>query len=164
VSRVRHKPWSNGYVIEYTERLTPSAGLYIIAALSVPFFTLTFAPFSVVFGLVVGVVVFLGLSAAMYLAAPRIVVSPGTFQAGKAVIDRGYIGAVSAFAGESANAERGVNLDARAWTLFRGYVNPVVKVSLTDVSDPTPYWLVSTRNPKKLAEILRAPGKSTSVS
>ncbi len=149
------KAWSNGHVIEYTERLTPSAGLYIIAGLAIPFFTLTFAPFNVVFGLVVGVIVFLGLSTAMYLVAPRIVVSQSTFQAGKAVIDRTFIGAVSAFAGESANAERGINLDARAWTLFRGYVNPVVKVSLTDSNDPTPYWLVSTRNPKRLAEILR---------
>jgi hypothetical protein len=142
-------------VIEYTEKLTPSIGLYVIAALCIPFFTLTFAPFSVVFGLVVGVIVFVGASVAMYLTAPRITVSADSFQAGKAKIDRAFIGAVSAFAGNSANAERGVNLDARAWTLFRGYVNPVVKVSLTDTNDPTPYWLVSTRNPQKLAQILR---------
>jgi hypothetical protein len=142
-------------VIEYTEKLTPSIGLYVIAALCIPFFTLTFAPFNVVFGLVVGVIVFVGVSVAMYLTAPRITVTSDSFQAGKAKIDRAFIGAVSAFAGNSANAERGVNLDARAWTLFRGYVNPVVKVSLTDINDPTPYWLVSTRNPQKLAEILR---------
>jgi len=161
VSRVRHKAWSNGQVIEYTEKLSPSAGLYIIAALCIPFFTLTFAPFNVIFGLVVGVLVFLGLSAAMYFSAPRITVTSDTFQAGKARIDRSFIGAVSAFAGESANAERGVNLDARAWTLFRGYVKPVVKVSLTDSNDPTPYWLISTRNPKKLAEVLRSPRKTS---
>lgn len=157
MSRVRHKAWSNGQMIQYTEKLAPSAGLYIIAALSLPFFTLTFAPFSVIFGLVVGVIVFVGVSAAMYVSAPRIIVTEETFQAGKARIDRSFIGAVSAFAGESANAERGVNLDARAWTLFRGYVKPVVKISLTDSDDPTPYWLVSTRNPKKLADVLRSP-------
>lgn len=161
MSRVRHKAWSNGQVIEYTEKLAPSAGLYIIAALCIPFFTLTFAPFSVIFGLVVGVLLFFGASAAMYVTAPRITVTEEVFQAGKARIDRSFIGAVSAFAGESANAERGVNLDARAWTLFRGYINPVVKVSLTDKSDPTPYWLVSTRNPKRLAEVLRSPTKSS---
>ena len=163
MSRVSHKAWSNGQVIEYTEKLTPSPGLYVIAALSIPFFTLTLAPFSVIFGLIVGVVVFIGLSVTMYAVAPRIIVTAGTFQAGKAKIDRAFIGAVSAFAGESATAERGINLDARAWTLFRGYVNPVVKVALTDTNDPTPYWLVSTRNPQTLADILRKPGRATSA-
>jgi len=146
-------------VIEYTEKLTPSAGLYIIAALSIPFLTLTLAPFSVIFGLIAGIVVFVGVSLTMYATAPIIIVSTSSFQAGKAKIDRAFIGAVSVFAGVSANAERGVNLDARAWTLFRGYVNPVVKISLIDPKDPTPYWLVSTRHPKELAEIIRAPGR-----
>jgi hypothetical protein len=32
----------------------------------------------------------------------------------------------------------------------------VVRVNLDDPNDPTPYWLVSTRQPNRLAEALRA--------
>ena len=46
--------------------------------------------------------------------------------------------------------ERGPSLDARAWLSIRGWVDPVVKVTLADEKDPTPYWLVSTRRPEDL--------------
>ncbi len=144
---------------EYSEKLRPSPGLYVIAALAIPFFTLTLAPFNVIAGVATGVFVFVVVIVALNVSAPRIIVTPRTFRAGKAVIDRRFIGAVSVYGGESARAERGVNLDARAWTLFRGFVDPVVKIAVLDESDPTPYWLVSTRNPQELAATLRTPDR-----
>ena len=51
-------------------------------------------------------------------------------------------------------SQRGAQLDARAWPLIRGWVSPVVRVTVTDPQDPTPYWLVSTRHPEKLVEAL----------
>jgi hypothetical protein len=48
-------------------------------------------------------------------------------------------------------------LDARAWLLIRGWITPVVKVDLTDPTDPTPYWIVSTRRP---AEVVAAIAKA----
>ena len=150
-------------MIEYSEKLSPTFGLYAIAFLAIPFFTLTLAPFNVALGVALGIVVFAALSCAMYLSAPRIVVTATTLQAGKATIERTFIGAVSTFGGDAARAERGVNLDARAWTLFRGYIAPVVKIELTDASDPTPYWLISTREPQKLAGVLRVSGRRSSI-
>ncbi len=37
-------------------------------------------------------------------------------------------------------------------TLFRGYVRGVVRVEVTDPADPTPYWLVSARNPQAVVD------------
>jgi hypothetical protein len=42
-------------------------------------------------------------------------------------------------------------MDMRAWLLIRGYISPIVRIQITDPNDPAPYWIVSTRNPQKLA-------------
>ncbi|MGW4486167.1 DUF3093 domain-containing protein [Amycolatopsis sp. NPDC004368] len=46
--------------------------------------------------------------------------------------------------------------DPAAFVMHRGWVGPAVRVQLTDPADPTPYWLFSTRKPKRVAELLRA--------
>ena len=147
-------------MIEYSEKLRPSVGVYLVVALTIPFFTLTLAPFSLPLGLSVGLLVFSGIAISLHVTSPRIAVTTTTLRAGKAVIERAFVGSVSAYSGDAAREQRGVKLDARAWMLFRGFIDPVVKVTLTDSSDPTPYWLISTRNPQKLAHVLRAGRKS----
>ena len=53
-----------------------------------------------------------------------------------------------------ASAERGTGLDARAFLVIRGWVQPVVRVPITDPDDPAPYWLLSSRRPKELAAVI----------
>jgi hypothetical protein len=56
------------------------------------------------------------------------------------------------------NAKRtvlGRDGDPAAYVLHRGWVGPVVRVTLTDPADPTPYWLFSTRHPERVAALLR---------
>jgi hypothetical protein len=53
--------------------------------------------------------------------------------------------------GDAARIERGTGLDARAFLVIRGWIRDVVRVPITDVADPAPYWLVSTRHPEQLA-------------
>ena len=149
-------------MILYRETLRPSWGLFLIAALVLPILTLTFAPFSVLFGVVASVVVFVVICIALVASAPTIEITESTLRVGKAKIERTFISSVSAFSGDPARAQRGVELDARAWTLFRGYIDPVVKVDLNDKNDPTPYWLFSTRRPKELAAVLRKTGGAPS--
>jgi hypothetical protein len=71
------------------------------------------------------------------------------------------VGAATAFEGADATLERGQRLDARAWLLIRGWVGPVVKIVVADESDPTPYWLVSTRNPAAFVSAITAAQGST---
>jgi hypothetical protein len=64
------------------------------------------------------------------------------------------VGDTEAFSGDEARLERGQRLDARAWLLIRGWVDPVVRVQLVDERDPTPYWLISTRRPAAVIEAI----------
>jgi hypothetical protein len=56
--------------------------------------------------------------------------------------------------GDAARAARGTELDARAWTVLRGWVDGVVRVPLLDPADPAPYWVVSSRHPEELVAAL----------
>ena len=66
------------------------------------------------------------------------------------------LGGVESFRGPEAVAARGTGLDARAWTLLRGWVDPVARIALDDPDDPAPYWVVSTRHPTVLAAAIAA--------
>jgi len=68
---------------------------------------------------------------------------------------------VSFYDGDAAREQRGVSLDARAWLVIRGWIDPVVKIELGDPDDPVPYWLVSSRKPQELVAALQAAGAVT---
>ena len=96
--------------------------------------------------------------AGLLQASPRIVVADGELRAGRAHVPLHLVGRAQGFVGEEARLQRGPRLDARAFLVLRGWVDPVVRIELTDPHDPTPYWLVSTRRPDRLAATLDVPG------
>ncbi|MEU3270807.1 DUF3093 domain-containing protein [Saccharomonospora sp. NPDC006951] len=49
----------------------------------------------------------------------------------------------------------GPELDPAAFVAHRGWVPSLVRIRLTDPDDPTPYWIISTRHPERLAELVR---------
>jgi len=140
----------------YRERLWPSIWIYLATALVIPASILVLAPVNIVAGVVAAAVLFGGLSGIFIVLAPVIEVKDGTFTAGKARIPVGLLGTPAIFRGDAATLQRGQRLDARAWLCLRGWVDPVVKIPLEDPDDPTPYWLVSSRNPEGLKAALSA--------
>ena len=66
-----------------------------------------------------------------------------------------HLGAVQALDAEGARRAAGVEADARAYLLLRPYRKRAVRVEVSDPADPTPYWLLSSRRPDDLAEVLR---------
>ena len=148
--------WSNGLVTLYRERLWAPPALYLATALVIPATLLVFLPISVLAGVLVAIGMELGVLVLLWALAPTIEVTDSEFRAGKAHLPRTLVGTVEAFEGAEATTQRGPKLDARAWTLFRGYVRGVVKVEVRDDADPTPYWLVSVRQPGKVVEALRS--------
>jgi hypothetical protein len=148
--------WSNGLVTLYRERLWAPPALYLATALVIPATLLVFLPISVLAGVLVAIGMELGVLVLLWALAPTIEVTDSEFRAGKAHLPRALVGSVEAFEGAEATTQRGPKLDARAWTLFRGYVRGVVKVEVRDDADPTPYWLVSVRQPTKVVEALRS--------
>jgi len=138
----------------YRERLWPAAWLYISTALVIPATLLVFVPINFEVGIVVAVVLYLGCVALLLYASPAIVVTDSELRAGKARLPIELVGKTESFSGDEGRLERGQRLDARAWLLIRGWVDPVLRIEILDENDPTPYWLVSSRHPGRLAAAL----------
>ncbi|HET8958519.1 MAG TPA: DUF3093 domain-containing protein [Microcella sp.] len=134
----------------FRERLWPALWWYPIVLLIVPATLLTFAAIDLIAGAVTAGVLVAGALTLLIGSAPTIRVADGVLQAGRARIPVDLVGAARSATGEEARAERGVRLDARAWLMLRGDVDPVVRLDVTDPDDPTPYWLISTRRPDEL--------------
>ena len=147
----------------YREKLLPGLWIYLISGLLVPASLIIFAPISEVAGVIVAIVLYGGTVAVLALGSPVIQLRDGRLSVGAAQIPVDFVGTTEGFTGAAATAERGLRLDARAWLCFRGWIDPVLKINLTDPDDPTPYWLVSTRKPADLAAAIAA-AKSQVVS
>lgn len=143
---------------EFTERLWPSPGTWAMVPLVALSCVFVFAPFGLVPAITGFVVAAVMTTAAFVVASPVVRVSEGRLRAGNARIEVDLLGAAAGFRGEEARRERGPRLDARAFLLLRGWVDPVVRVEIDDPADPTPYWLISTRRPD---ELLAALGRAT---
>jgi hypothetical protein len=138
----------------YRERLWPAPWVFVATALVIPASLLVFLPISTTAGVVCAVVLYGAIVVILLVTTPVVEVDDALFTAGRARLPRGAIASVDSFTGADATAQRGTALDARAWLLLRGWIPGVVKVRLDDPSDPTPYWLVSTRHPAELAKAL----------
>ena len=134
----------------YRERIFPSPWVFVSTALVIPASLLVFLPINLFAGMVIAIVLYGATVTVLVATSPVISVSPGELVAGRARVPVDLISTVSAFEGEEATLQRGRLLDARAWLLIRGWVSPVVRIELSDESDPTPYWIVSTRTPAAL--------------
>ncbi|MEA9984813.1 MULTISPECIES: DUF3093 domain-containing protein [Subtercola] len=138
----------------YRERLSPSGRIYLYLVLLIPASIGVFAPINMTAGIVCAIVLYGGSVGVLLVLSPVVSVGDGMLVAGKARIPLELVGEPVAFTGSEATLARGQRLDARAWLCIRGWISPVVRVSIHDASDPVPYWLISTRNPNELVAAL----------
>jgi hypothetical protein len=87
--------------------------------------------------------------------SPRVEVEDGWLRAGRARIPGEYVGGAEPLDADATRRTSGRDADARAYLLLRPYLKRAVKVAISDDRDPTPYWLVSSRNPEHLAAAIR---------
>jgi len=139
----------------YRERLWPAPWVFIATSLVIPASLLVFLPISLPVGAAVAVLLYGAVVGVLLVTTATIEVTGTDVRAGRARMPRSIVSRAQAFEGAEATAERGVRLDARAWLLLRGWIPGVVKIELDDPSDPTPYWLVSTRKPDILEAALK---------
>jgi Protein of unknown function (DUF3093) len=88
--------------------------------------------------------------------APMVRVDEAVFRAGRGRLPRRHIGRVTAVDAATARRLRGRDADVRAYLCVRSWVPRAVVVEVTDIDDPHPYWLVSTRRPDQLVSALHA--------
>lgn len=145
---------SNGLVRIYREKLWPTPWVFLGTALVIPASLLVFLPINETAGIVSAAVLYSGCVILLVLASPVLVITSTELVAGRARIPIELIGPMTSFAGAAATAARGPDLDARAFLVIRGWIDPVVRIDLTDPDDPTPYWLLSTRHPDRIESAL----------
>ena len=139
----------------FREKVHAAPWVFVSTALVIPASFIVFLPINGWVGAGVALTLYGLIVLALIMAAPVIEVTASEFAAGRARIDRTFVGEGAAFRGSDATLERGQRLDARAWLVIRGWVDPVVRVTIIDPADSTPYWLVSTRRPDELLAALR---------
>ena len=76
--------------------------------------------------------------------------------AGDAHLPASVITRSAAIPRSAKSAALGRQLDPAAHVLHRNWVGPMALVVLDDPDDPTPYWLVSCRNPERVLAALRS--------
>jgi len=89
-----------------------------------------------------------------WIGASRVEVRDGVLHAGRAQIELEHLGAVEPLDKDGTRRVHGVDADVRAFLHMRPYISRSVRVVIADPSDPAPYWLISTRHPRKLAAAL----------
>jgi hypothetical protein len=90
------------------------------------------------------------------MGSTTVEVSGGELRAGDAHIPLDQLGDVEIIAQEDRRKAMGPHLDPAAYVVHRGWVKPLVRVHVNDPSDPTPYWVISTRRPEELAAAIKS--------
>jgi len=106
--------------------------------------------------LTTGILVALVVGVFVGYGRARVRVGDGELLAGRARIPVLEVGEVLALDAEATRLLAGRDADARAYLLLRPYLSRSVRVDVADPADPTPYWLVATRRPQRLAAALTA--------
>lgn len=142
----------------YEERLTAPLAWWLVGAgfvvtvwwifvLATPLW-LAWTAATVALALVVGL---LG-----YYGSARLAVADGVLWAGRAHIPLTLCGVAEPLDREQTRRAGGAEADARAYLLLRPYISTAVRVPIDDPKDPVPYWLISSRQPERLAAAVRA--------
>lgn len=92
--------------------------------------------------------------ALLWLGRTRVRVTGSELQVGPAALPLRYVGRVDTVAKADKQQALGPELDPAAFMMHRGWIGPLVRVELTDPDDPTPYWVVSVRDPERLVAAL----------
>jgi hypothetical protein len=87
--------------------------------------------------------------------SPRVEVEAGWLRAGRARIPGEFVGGAEPLDAAETRHVAGRGADARAYLVLRPYLKRAVRVTIRDDRDPTPYWLVSSRDPEHLAAAIR---------
>ena len=142
--------------ILYNEKLWPNFWIWLVSAGFSGAGILVFAPISMEAAFTAAAVLFVIIAVLLILSTPAITVTASTLRVGRATIERRFVGTADAFRGKEATAERGTRLNGLAFMCIRGWIDPVVRIEITDPSDRTPYWLTSSRHPDRLVAALQS--------
>ncbi len=142
----------------FTERLLPGVGGWfgvvifaLVLGIALSVVNLLTAVVGAVVALVVG-------GALAWWTSPVVAVGDGELVAGSAHIPLELLGEVTVLDRDGVHQAMGTQWDPRAFACLRTWAGGGVRVEIVDPSDPTPYWIVSSRRAHDLAAALTHQG------
>ena len=141
----------------YEERLRPPVWVWLVSWFVVATFgvAVLFSAGEIAGGMAV-IVPGAAVTVGLIRGTPRVAVREGELVAGRAHISVALLGPPEALDAAAARHLRGPGADPTAYHLIRPWTLGAVRVGVTDLDDPTPYWYVATRHPDRLAAAVRA--------
>jgi hypothetical protein len=129
--------------------------MFFIVMLTLPISLFLVAlPFSEVASIVLAITSIPVVLVLSWIASPKIELTQEQFMVGNVRIDKSLLGRAEVITSSNTFQERGVLLDSRAFTRFQIGIKELVKIEINDELDPTPYWLLSSRNAEVLAGLI----------
>lgn len=147
-------------MLVYEERLAPTPIYWVLPLLAATFGAAALAPVDTLLAAAAGVVAGGAATVALARTSTRIAVLDEELHVGVAHVPLALVSGVDVLDPARARLALGPELDARAFVCTRPWVRDAVRIHLDDPADPTPYWLVATRNPAALTEAVTSRGPS----
>jgi hypothetical protein len=140
----------------FRERLVPGVGGWSGVVVFAAVFGIALSVVSPLVGVVVaGVLLVLGVTLA-WVTSPVVEVVGGELRAGAAHIPLEHLGGVGVLDRTGVREQMGPAWDPRAFACLRTWAGGAVRAEVLDPSDPTPYWIVSSRRASDLAAAISA--------
>jgi hypothetical protein len=98
----------------------------------------------------------LSIAIVWWLGRTRLEVSGGELRVRDAHLPLEYVSGVVALDAHTLRRVVGREGDPAAFVSIRPWIGPGVQVWVDDEDDPTPYWVVSSRNPERLVTAVRS--------
>lgn len=142
--------------VRYRERLLPGFGFFGAWLLLIPATALIMMPINKAAAIPVAIGMYVLVALIFVALSPVIEVRDGKLRAGRATIAVGFVGEIEALGSDALRDIIGPGADARNYMVVRGWIHRGIKIEITDASDPTPFWIITSRKPIALAEAVRA--------
>jgi len=85
----------------------------------------------------------------------KIEVTSDVIKVGRANIAKTFLGDIEILKDDQMKHLRGPGINPSAFLALRFWVRGGVKINIADPRDPTPYWLVSTKDPEKVIKAIK---------
>lgn len=148
-----------GDAMRYRERLLPSPPVWLVALAVGIALWFVFSALHNIVGALIAVAGAAAVVAVLWVTSPVLQIGADDegrwwLHAGAAQIELHYLGPAEPLDVEGFRQAMGPQLRADAYVCHRPWVRTGVRMPVTDAHDPTPYWLLATRTPERLAAAL----------
>ena len=89
-----------------------------------------------------------------YVTSLTLELTTERLKAGRANIEVKYLGKIEVLSKEEMLFHRGAGINPQAYLAMRFWIKRGLKIEIADPRDPTPFWLISSKNPERFLERL----------